>query len=175
MTNEDQGIERKRPRATMSGDPDRNLELTLKKNPGDKQAQIDVGSDGSMDASDPPSACQPGGNDPAPSNDFPEDLAQVSQGAVMDDQPEQGALFQIEGPDEDGSVWLCSTKGRGDWCQNLGPNEKVVDAMIQWLRSVGQHRNTQFWSPLWNQGGGQTPSGGPSQSTSTDGQTNEPR
>jgi hypothetical protein len=56
----------------MSGDPDRELELALKRNPGDKQAQVDVGSDGSMDASDPPAACQPGGNDPAPSNDFPE-------------------------------------------------------------------------------------------------------
>ena len=57
--------------ATMSGDPNREWELTLKKDPTDKQAQVDVGSDASMDASDPPSACQPGGNDPMPSNDFP--------------------------------------------------------------------------------------------------------
>jgi hypothetical protein len=75
MTSEEQRIEPKELRATMSGDPDRDLELTLKKNPGDKQAQADVGSDGSMDASDPPSACQPGGNDPVPSNDFPETKA----------------------------------------------------------------------------------------------------
>jgi hypothetical protein len=46
MANEEQGIERKRPRATMSAEPDRKLELRLKNNPGDKQAQIDVGSDG---------------------------------------------------------------------------------------------------------------------------------
>jgi hypothetical protein len=72
MTKEEQGTGRKAPPATMSGEPQRGLELALKKSPGDKQAQVDVGSDGSMDASDPPSACQPGGNDPVPSNDFPE-------------------------------------------------------------------------------------------------------
>jgi len=57
MTSDEQGSERKDLPATMSGDPDRDLERMLKKNPGDKQAQADVGSDGSMDASDPPSAC----------------------------------------------------------------------------------------------------------------------
>ena len=72
MTNKEERRGRKVPNATMSGEPRRGLELALKKNPGDKQAQVDVGSDGSMDASDPPSACQPGGNDPVPSNDFPE-------------------------------------------------------------------------------------------------------
>lgn len=61
------------PRApTLSGDPERELELKLKKHPQDKQAQIDVGSDQSMDASDPPSATQPGGNEPVPSSQFPE-------------------------------------------------------------------------------------------------------
>ncbi|MEG3155389.1 hypothetical protein [Sphingomonas sp. RB1R13] len=57
---------------TLSGDPERELELKLKKDPGNKSAQIDVGSDQSMDASDPPSATQPGGNDPVPSSGFPE-------------------------------------------------------------------------------------------------------
>jgi len=76
MTNEKQGIEPHDLSSTMSGDPDRELELALKKNPGDKQAQADVGSDGSMDASDPPSSCQPGGNDPVPSNDFPQSEAE---------------------------------------------------------------------------------------------------
>ncbi|MBA3240871.1 MAG: hypothetical protein H0T60_06555 [Acidobacteria bacterium] len=76
MTNEKQGAEREDLDATMSGDPEHELELALKKNPGDKQAQADVGSDGSMDASDPPSSCQPGGNDPMPSNDFPETEAE---------------------------------------------------------------------------------------------------
>jgi hypothetical protein len=71
MTTADRGTYRKDPGATMSGDPEREMELRLKKNPGDKQAQVDRGSDESMDASDPPSACQPGGNDPMPSNDFP--------------------------------------------------------------------------------------------------------
>ena len=30
---------------TLSGDPERELELKLKKDPGNKSAQIDVGSD----------------------------------------------------------------------------------------------------------------------------------
>jgi hypothetical protein len=28
------------------------------------------------------------------------------------DEAEQDARFQIEGPDEDGYVWACSTEGR---------------------------------------------------------------
>ena len=27
------------------------------------------------------------------------------------DAPEQQALFEIEGPDEDGRVWICSAQG----------------------------------------------------------------
>ena len=61
------------PRApTLSRDPERELELKLKKNPDDAQAKADVGSDQSMDASDPSSATQPGGNEPVPSSGFPE-------------------------------------------------------------------------------------------------------
>ena len=54
----------------------------------------------------------------------------------MDDEPEQDALFQIEGPDEDGCVWICSAEGRDVWCQNLGPAEQVVEVMSQWLGSI---------------------------------------
>jgi hypothetical protein len=71
MTNQENDAQRPDPGPTMSRDPERELELRLKKNPGDKQAQVDVGSDQSMDASDPPSASQPGGNDPVPSSGFP--------------------------------------------------------------------------------------------------------
>ena len=54
----------------------------------------------------------------------------------MDDEPEQQALFQIEGPDEDGCVWICSAEGRDVWCQNLGPAERVVEVLSQWLGSI---------------------------------------
>ena len=57
---------------TLSGEPDRELELKLKKNPQDADLKADVGSDESMDASDPSSATQPGGNEPVPSSSFPE-------------------------------------------------------------------------------------------------------
>jgi hypothetical protein len=55
-----------------SGAPDRELELKVKKNPDDKDAKADLGSDESMDASDPSSATQPGSDEPAPSSGFPE-------------------------------------------------------------------------------------------------------
>ena len=54
----------------------------------------------------------------------------------MNDEPEQGALFQIEGPDEDGCVWICSADGRDVWCQKLGPKERVVEALCQWPGSI---------------------------------------
>ncbi len=49
---------------------------------------------------------------------------------------DQEALFQIEGPDEDGCVWACSMEGRDVWCQNLGPADKVVEVLSQWLASI---------------------------------------
>ncbi len=61
------------PPATHSAAPDKELENRLKKNPHDLDAKADVGSDQSMDASDPSSAVQPGQKDePVPSSGFPE-------------------------------------------------------------------------------------------------------
>ena len=60
------------PPLVQSRPPERELELKLKKHPEDLDAKADVGSDESMDASDPSSATQPGGNEPAPSSGFPE-------------------------------------------------------------------------------------------------------
>ena len=60
------------PAPVLSGEPERELELKLKKHPEDLDAKADVGSDESMDASDPSAATQPGGNGPAPSSGFPE-------------------------------------------------------------------------------------------------------
>jgi hypothetical protein len=61
------------PPPTMPRAPDKELENKLKRNPDDQDAKADVGSDESMDASDPSSATQPGQNDdPVPSSGFPE-------------------------------------------------------------------------------------------------------
>ena len=61
------------PPAIHSADPERELERKLKRNPDDLDAKADVGSDESMDASDPPTAAQPGrSNDPVPSSGFPD-------------------------------------------------------------------------------------------------------
>ena len=60
---------------------------------------------------------------------------------TMGDESDQEALFQIEGPDEDGCVWVCSTEGRDVWCANLGPCRKVAEVMSQWLASLDQDEN----------------------------------
>ena len=51
----------------------------------------------------------------------------------MENDPPQDALFQIEGPDEDGCVWACSAEGRSIWCHNLGPKDKVAEVLSGWL------------------------------------------
>jgi hypothetical protein len=57
----------------ISSDPGADLEKKLKRDPDDLDAKVDVGSDESMDASDPPSTSQPGQkDDPVPSSSFPE-------------------------------------------------------------------------------------------------------
>ena len=62
------------PPPVISRDPERELEHRLKRNPDDLDAKADVGSDESMDASDPPAAAQPGQKDePVPSSGFPEE------------------------------------------------------------------------------------------------------
>ena len=58
--------------AVFSADPEKELEEKLRENPQDEDAKVDVGSDESMDASDPPAASQPGCSDePVPSSGFP--------------------------------------------------------------------------------------------------------
>ena len=61
------------PPPVISAPPERELERKLKRHPEDLDAKADVGSDESMDASDPPAAAQPGSSDdPVPSSSFPE-------------------------------------------------------------------------------------------------------
>ena len=60
------------PPPVISAPPERELEEKLKQNPDCDQAKVDVGSDESMDASDPPASSQPGGDEPVPSSGFPE-------------------------------------------------------------------------------------------------------
>lgn len=69
----DKTKEERPPPAVHSRAPDRDLERKLKAHPEDLDAKADVGSDQSMDASDPPAAAQPGQKDePVPSSSFPE-------------------------------------------------------------------------------------------------------
>ena len=65
----------KTPAPTLSAEPDRSIELKVKKHPDDVDAKVDLGSDESMDASDPSAAAQPGtSSDPVPSSGFPESV-----------------------------------------------------------------------------------------------------
>ena len=61
------------PPPVLSEPPERELEDEVNRNPHDENAKVDLGSDESMDASDPPSAAQPGcGDEPVPSSGFPD-------------------------------------------------------------------------------------------------------
>lgn len=71
--NDDKKQRKDVPPATFSDDPDPELEEKLRQNPEDANAKVDVGSDESMDASDPSSAAQPGSEEPVPSSGYRED------------------------------------------------------------------------------------------------------
>ena len=61
------------PPAVQNAPPEQELEQELTRHPDDLDKKADVGSDESMDASDPPAAAQPGRTDePVPSSGFPE-------------------------------------------------------------------------------------------------------
>lgn len=49
---------------------------------------------------------------------------------VEQGESEQGALFRIEGPDEDGCVWAVFNDGE---VRNLGPRGPVAETCIAWL------------------------------------------
>ena len=61
------------PPPVISRPPERETEQKLKRDPDDQDAKVDLGSDESMDASDPSSASQPGSDrEPAPSSGYPD-------------------------------------------------------------------------------------------------------
>lgn len=64
---------RKSPPPTFSGDPEEALERKVREHPEDCDAKVDVGSDESMDASDPISVTRPQDSEPAPSSGFPDE------------------------------------------------------------------------------------------------------
>jgi hypothetical protein len=74
VTNDDKARREDVPPPVINAPPEKELERKLQKEPENKDAQVDVGSDESMDASDPPAAAQPGcGDEPVPSSGFPEE------------------------------------------------------------------------------------------------------
>ena len=54
----------------------------------------------------------------------------------MNDGPDQEPLFYIEGPDEDGCVWVYGASTKDPWAQNLGPADKVAEVLSEWLGSI---------------------------------------
>lgn len=71
----DDSTDKKRqpPPATHSADPEPELEEKLRRDPQNSDAKVDVGSDESMDASDPPSVVHPESSEPVPSSGFEEE------------------------------------------------------------------------------------------------------
>ncbi len=70
--NETPEKKRQPPPTVQSAPPEPELEEKLRKNPDDCDAKVDVGSDESMDASDPPSVVRPDASEPVPSSTFEE-------------------------------------------------------------------------------------------------------
>jgi len=60
------------PPVVEQDNPEHELEEKVRRNPDNKEAKVDLGSDESMDASDPLSVVQPQGEEPVPSSGFPE-------------------------------------------------------------------------------------------------------
>jgi hypothetical protein len=73
LTDDPDKKEQRPPPMVQQRNPDSELEEKLRKNPTDPDAKADVGSDESMDASDPSAAVQPEANEPVPSSGFEED------------------------------------------------------------------------------------------------------
>ncbi len=61
---------RRPPPVVEQKNPEPELEEKLREHPHDRDAKVDVGSDESMDASDPPSVVRPEDNGPVPSSGF---------------------------------------------------------------------------------------------------------
>lgn len=66
------------PPVVEKGNPQPELEEEVREHPENESAKVDVGSDESMDASDPPSVVQPEHREPVPSSAF-EDEEDESQ------------------------------------------------------------------------------------------------
>ena len=77
----DNSHEKKRrpPPAVFSDDPEASLERELQENPDDEDTKVDVGSDESMDASDPVSAARPEHREPVPSSGYEDEDAEDSE------------------------------------------------------------------------------------------------
>jgi hypothetical protein len=55
---------------------------------------------------------------------------------MQGDDLEQGALFEIEGSDEDSCVCLVSGQGESIAVLNLGPRDAVAEKLTQWLAEI---------------------------------------
>jgi hypothetical protein len=60
----------------------------------------------------------------------------------LEDEPEQSALFYIEGPDEDGCVWIHGASSSDPWTHNLGPANRVAEVLSQWLATLDDGEST---------------------------------
>lgn len=72
MSDDAKDDRKKVPPPTLSDQPEEEIEERVKKHPEDESAKVDLGSDESMDASDPPATSQPGSAEPMPSSGFPD-------------------------------------------------------------------------------------------------------
>jgi hypothetical protein len=54
----------------------------------------------------------------------------------MNDEPEQDAIFEMEGADEDSCVWLLYSTDADAVVVNLRPTDAIAPKLTQWLAEI---------------------------------------
>lgn len=73
---------------------------------------------------------------PLDCDEFKADINTMWERVMTEEERRQLGAWQIEGPDDDGFVWICSAAGRDDWCRNLGHADDAAEKFSQWLGSI---------------------------------------
>lgn len=73
---------------------------------------------------------------PLDCEEFQADINAMWERVMTEEERRQLNGWQIEGPDDDGFVWICSSEGRDDWCRNLGHADDAAEKFSQWLGSI---------------------------------------
>jgi hypothetical protein len=55
--------------------------------------------------------------------------------------------FRIEGPDEQGCVWICAAPGRDPWRRSLGSAPAAAQVLRRWVETYDNPATPNPWAP----------------------------